>query len=43
MATITEHDVSYADGAKKIHYLAAGPSAGPLIVFLHGWPAIALT
>lgn len=43
MASITEHDVSYADGAKKIHYLAAGPSAGPLIIFLHGWPAIALT
>ncbi|KAI0965027.1 alpha/beta-hydrolase [Xylaria arbuscula] len=43
MATITEHDVSYADGAKNIHYLAAGPSSGPLVIFLHGWPAIALT
>ncbi|KAK2611194.1 hypothetical protein N8I77_004560 [Diaporthe amygdali] len=43
MATITEHEVSYSNGAKKIHYLAAGPSAGPLIIFLHGWPAIALT
>lgn len=43
MASITEHDVSYADGVKKIHYLAAGPSSGPLIIFLHGWPAIALT
>lgn len=43
MASITEHDVSYADGAKNIHYLAAGPSTGPLIIFLHGWPAIALT
>lgn len=43
MASITEHDVFYADGAKKIHYLAAGPSSGPLIIFLHGWPAIALT
>ncbi|RWA08361.1 hypothetical protein EKO27_g6747 [Xylaria grammica] len=43
MATITEHDASYADGAKTLHYLAAGPSSGPLIVFLHGWPGIALT
>ncbi|KAH8889475.1 alpha/beta-hydrolase [Thozetella sp. PMI_491] len=43
MATITEHDVSYANGTKKLHYLAAGPSSGPLIIFLHGWPAIALT
>lgn len=43
MASLTEHDVSYADGAKKIHYLTAGPSSGPLIIFLHGWPAIALT
>jgi soluble epoxide hydrolase / lipid-phosphate phosphatase len=43
MAKITEHDVSYADGAKTISYLAAGPSSGPLIVFLHGWPAIGLT
>jgi soluble epoxide hydrolase/lipid-phosphate phosphatase len=43
MAAITEHDVSYADGTKTIHYLAAGPREGPLIIFLHGWPAIALT
>lgn len=43
MVTITEHDVSYADGAKTIHYLAAGPPSGPLIIFLHGWPGIGLT
>ncbi|KAH7313628.1 putative epoxide hydrolase [Stachybotrys elegans] len=43
MAAITEHDVPYASGGKTIHYLAAGPSEGPLIIFLHGWPAIALT
>ncbi|KAH8770173.1 putative epoxide hydrolase [Diaporthe sp. PMI_573] len=43
MASITEHDVSYADGAKNIRYLAAGPNSGPLIIFLHGWPAVALT
>jgi soluble epoxide hydrolase/lipid-phosphate phosphatase len=43
MATIEEHDVSYANGEKTIHYLATGPASGPLIIFLHGWPAIALT
>lgn len=43
MATITDHEITYADDVKKIHYLAAGPSNGPLIIFLHGWPAIALT
>ncbi|KAI0141760.1 alpha/beta-hydrolase [Xylariaceae sp. FL1272] len=37
------HNISYANGAKNIHYLAAGPSSGPLIIFLHGWPAIAQT
>ncbi|KAI1432079.1 putative epoxide hydrolase [Xylaria sp. CBS 124048] len=41
--TITEHDVVYAGGDKKIHYLAAGPVNGPLIVFVHGWPATAIT
>ena len=42
MAAITEHDVFYA-GDKKIHYLAAGPVNGPLILFIHGWPATAIT
>ncbi|KAI1261725.1 putative epoxide hydrolase [Xylariaceae sp. FL1019] len=32
-----EHDVFYA-GNKKIHYHAAGPALGPLIIFVHGWP-----
>lgn len=40
---ITDHDVVYADNSKKIHYLAAGPADGPLILFLHGWPATAIT
>ena len=43
MATITHHNVSYADGVKNIHYLAAGPEDGPLIFFIHGWPATAIT
>ncbi|KAJ9150925.1 Epoxide hydrolase [Pleurostoma richardsiae] len=42
MVAIKEHDVVY-DGDRKIHYLAAGPSGGPLIIFVHGWPAIART
>ena len=43
MTTITEHDVVYAGGDKKIHYLAAGPVQGPLILFIHGWPATSIT
>lgn len=43
MATITSHDVAYAGGDKKIHYLAAGPVDGPLIMFIHGWPGTAIT
>lgn len=45
MATSWEqYDVQYeADGQKTIHYIAAGPKQGPLIIFLHGWPAIGST
>lgn len=47
MASITEHDVNYSvggdAGTRGIHYLAAGPVDGPLIIFVHGWPAIAYT
>lgn len=39
MAPFEEHEVTYADD-KKIFYLAAGPTNGPLLVFIHGWPAI---
>ncbi|KAJ5805983.1 Alpha/Beta hydrolase protein [Penicillium pulvis] len=42
MATLTHHYVTYA-GDKKIHYLAAGPVDGPLIFFIHGWPATGIT
>ncbi|KAL4863366.1 Alpha/Beta hydrolase protein [Aspergillus spectabilis] len=38
---LTDHEVTY--GQKKIHYLAAGPITGPLILFIHGWPASAIT
>ncbi|KAI0517795.1 putative epoxide hydrolase [Xylaria bambusicola] len=40
---ITTHDVVYAGGDKKIHYLAAGPTTGPLILFIHGWPGTGIT
>lgn len=45
MATSWErYEVRYeADGQKTIHYIAAGPTPGPLVIFLHGWPAIAST
>ena len=36
-----EHEFQHGDD-KKTFYLAAGPREGPLIVFVHGWPAIGL-
>ncbi|KAE8363074.1 Alpha/Beta hydrolase protein [Aspergillus caelatus] len=42
MVAITDHNVVYA-GDKKIHYLAAGPVDGPLVLFIHGWPGTAIT
>ena len=42
MASVSEHHVAYADN-KHIHYYAAGPVNGPLILFLHGWPATGIT
>ncbi|KAI2631142.1 putative epoxide hydrolase [Xylaria nigripes] len=42
-AVITHHDVVYAGGDKNIHYLAAGPARGPLIILIHGWPGTGIT
>jgi pimeloyl-ACP methyl ester carboxylesterase len=39
MAPYEQHEVTYSDG-KKIFYHAAGPANGPLLMFIHGWPAI---
>lgn len=44
MVDLSEHTVHYGtNNAKSIFYYAAGPLSGPLIIFLHGWPAIAKT
>ncbi|KAF7197442.1 Bifunctional epoxide hydrolase 2 [Pseudocercospora fuligena] len=43
MMVFSEHNVSYENGSKTIHYLAAGPKLGPLLIFCHGWPAIGKT
>jgi pimeloyl-ACP methyl ester carboxylesterase len=38
---ITEH-VAHT-GAHTTFYLACGPQAGPLIIFVHGWPELSLS
>ena len=43
MANFTEHAVKYENGNKIISYIATGPKQGPLLIFLHGWPAIGKT
>lgn len=42
MTSYDEHEVHYA-GDKHIHYLQAGPTDSQLLIFVHGWPAIAKT
>lgn len=37
---ITKHDFTNKKG-EKFFYLAAGLQSGPLLIFIHGWPAIA--
>jgi soluble epoxide hydrolase / lipid-phosphate phosphatase len=41
-AIITEHEYENSKG-EKFFYLAAGSYVGPLLIFIHGWPAIAET
>ena len=38
---VTEHTVKF--GPHATFYLAAGPLDGPLIVFVHGWPELAIS
>ncbi|EXJ56590.1 hypothetical protein A1O7_06934 [Cladophialophora yegresii CBS 114405] len=43
MPSITSHTFTTTTSQKPYTYLTAGPTTGPLVIFLHGWPAIALT
>ena len=38
MPTFEEHE--FAHGDRKTFYVSAGPNDGPLLIFIHGWPAI---
>jgi soluble epoxide hydrolase/lipid-phosphate phosphatase len=40
---ITEHEFSFDNGKSKTRYIAAGPQSGPLLIFIHGWIAVAET
>jgi len=42
MASITESSCTYSSD-RTLHYLSAGPSSAPLIILIHGWPAIGKT
>ncbi|KAF4342796.1 alpha beta-hydrolase [Fusarium beomiforme] len=42
-SSFSSNVVVYANATKSIHYLTTGPSTGPLLIFLHGWPAVAMT
>lgn len=39
--TITEHEFTFSSG--KTRYLSAGPTNGPLLIFIHGWIAVSET
>jgi pimeloyl-ACP methyl ester carboxylesterase len=41
MLAITEHEVRTLD--HRTFYLQCGPADGPLLVFIHGWPELALS
>lgn len=41
-SSITQHTFKNAKG-EEFFYLAAGPLYGPLLIFVHGWPAISET
>jgi soluble epoxide hydrolase/lipid-phosphate phosphatase len=45
MANLEEHVVVYGTEyvTKELFYYAAGPVPGPLLIFIHGWPAIGKT
>ena len=39
MTAFQEHEFTFGEN-KKTFYIAAGPHDGPLLIFVHGWPAI---
>ncbi len=46
MTKISRHEFTHdtiRSPFKTISYLEAGPSHGPLLIFVHGWPAVAAT
>jgi soluble epoxide hydrolase/lipid-phosphate phosphatase len=44
MAQLEDHTFEYGtDVTKRLFYHAAGPVQGPLLIFIHGWPAIGKT
>lgn len=42
MIQLEEHEFIASSG-RAIFYLCAGSRDGPLMIFCHGWPAIAMT
>ena len=38
---VTEHVCKYGD--HSTFYLACGPTDGPLVVFVHGWPELSIS
>ena len=40
---ISENTISVDTCPKPIFYLANGPSDGPIIIFVHGWPELGLS
>jgi soluble epoxide hydrolase/lipid-phosphate phosphatase len=44
MAQLEDHSFEYgAEVTKRLSYHATGPVQGPLLIFIHGWPAIGKT
>ena len=41
-AAFTLTDATFRSARHATHYWETGPADGPLMVFLHGWPEIAL-
>lgn len=42
--SFTQHTVTYGpSSSKQITYLTTGPLPGPLLIFVHGWPATSQT